>query len=417
MTQRTFGWARTTTLLVLLAASFYGCDSGDKGGGGSDAGTGSDGGTHSIPIGGTGCNVDGDCITGKCDKSSVGETGRCCGSGECCDGSPSDMSDCGAGSYCRASAFQCVTGMSGAPCDASEDCDSGNYCAVGNLCMPTLALGGTTCTSNPECASGYCDLSTTGPETGRCCSGGECCDADSSCAAGSQCVDVVDAASLYHCESGNAGAACDDDTDCNTGNFCRESTDVCVDGASGSSCDDNLDCDSAFYCGASNTCVSRIANGQTTCDEYSDCSSNHCDLNGAKSGMCCSDADVGATGECCTVDGDCGAGNSCRTSAFQCVSGIPGSKCDAAGNCDLYMGNAGSALCGSTGPTTGVCCFSGASVPGSTGRCCTQDSDCVSGDKCITSLFTCVSGGGGSLCIDNGDCDSNSCNTASHLCN
>jgi hypothetical protein len=179
-----------------------------------------------IPDGGTGCTRDDDCASNHCDTAN-NETGRCCAAGECCDGIPGDVADCGVGNYCRASTWQCVDGTAGQPCDNNTDCDTPLVCTTGDICAPQIGTGGLGCNDNTDCVSGHCDLSVVGPETNRCCAFGECCDGAPSdtadCAAGNYCR-----ASTWQCVSGTAGDPCDNNGDCDPGNLCRITTHVCI---------------------------------------------------------------------------------------------------------------------------------------------------------------------------------------------
>ncbi len=344
--------------------------------------------------GATGCAANVDCASGHCDLSTGGaETGRCCLAGECCaadaacpagwqcvdqlDGalvyrcfngetsaSCDDDDDCDAGYHCRESIDLCQSGTIGQGCDDATDCDAGAYCSAASICTAQLAVGATTCSAAAQCSSNYCDLSSTGPETGRCCGGGQCCDADADCPSGDQCVDLVDSTATYGCLTGADGQACDDDADCDVGNHCRESTNLCVTGQPTHGCDDDADCDSPYVCHTNLQCGSKLSTGGTPCVRDSQCSSGHCDQSTVQpeTGRCC-------TGECCDEPTDCTAG-------YRCVEGIDGAPLN---------------LC----------------LSGGVGVWCDIDADCWSPNLCRESTNVCVDGDLGSPCDDEGDCGEN----------
>ncbi len=124
--------------------------------------------------GATGCSADGDCESGNCDTSAHGpsEIGRCCpgenpnsrggtgglvafsGGVHCC----ADDADCGLGSFCRASTFQCVTGSTTSPatnfgaCDDLDDCNvEANFCCEWGYYDDCQTSGG-----DCRCTSGFC---------------------------------------------------------------------------------------------------------------------------------------------------------------------------------------------------------------------------------------------------------------------
>lgn len=297
------------------------------------------------PNGGT-CDEDTDCASNHCDNGFCCADGQCCsvtsdcpggGSvGATCDDSPTcqgtrgeivcetnqcttrsgiaddsacnssiEADSCGAfvSVYCTGAANQSVPRCPSS-CSRDDQCDADAHCD--GACLADLD-DGSVCDENSDCTSGYCNNNV-------CCSGGDCCRTPSDCPARyttpatcdipSACQGTRDAAT---CASFVCGTAMDvpDDSACTTSveaqtcglypsRFCTGGSDqmapMCAMGCTADAeCDTNAHCDGA-------ECFTDQPNG-ASCDEDSDCTSNHC-----QNGFCC------GSGDCCSRASDCSAG-------------------------------------------------------------------------------------------------------------
>jgi hypothetical protein len=112
------------------------------------------------------CTNDSDCALGLvCAPTVVGGTSEVCAAvtakqlGDIC-GDPGDT--CEGNSYCAAQgpmqAALCVmTPATGGACSATIPCGSADTCAADGTCH-VAGVVGASCSSNDQCASGYCDL-------------------------------------------------------------------------------------------------------------------------------------------------------------------------------------------------------------------------------------------------------------------
>jgi hypothetical protein len=234
---------------------------------------------------------------------------RYCSDGDCPLGVV--ISDCG-GYGCTSDDSACLTS-----CGSDELCDLGYHCKEG-VCEEDLEPGGL-CQSDSECVSGFCDDSSIGPLTGRCCAGPECCIQDVG--------------------------------DCPVGQLCRESLALCQDGTVGDVCDDNDDCNwdnNQNVCTSNQICEFWLENGESICDEGIDCQSGNCDLAGGANGTCCpQNIGQGYEGQCCNggSDLDCPVDYYCQASTSGCVDGNEGHSCDDDEDCDNLFSCSDENLC------------------------------------------------------------------------
>lgn len=331
------------------------------------------------------CTKGEECESGHCEGGICCAKGECCREAEDCDASSCvlrycdgnsecdyyDVAPCGAedlaegdvcagdsrcdglgacatvescdGAYKATGEYECTQGsvreVCFDSCSSAADCNNGYYCEEG-ACVGKIPNGEGPCTGNNECQSGYCTT-----DTGICCDEGWCCDQDSQCE--DYVCDLATSSCVFSCRSGEQ----DDDA-------------LCA-GQGQQHCDEG-------------TCYADLENGETYCDEDSDCASGHCD---STSGICC---DGGA---CCQYDDDCG-GLTCDVD-FHCIE-----------DCSPF-GEEIDALCSDGYHCDGDVCV--ADVPDGFGGC-DEDGDCESGN-CTEETGVCCEAGLDGCCNSNSQCD------------
>ncbi len=281
---------------------------------------------------------------------------------------------CNAGFECHNSECQNV----GAACETNEDCST-NFCGDGYCCQPSPS--GECCPNPPD--PGECDNTLC---VDRACNGAHQCDyAPLLCGA----PDLADGET---CDGANR---CDGTGECETVALCdgpyawKESQYDCSGGGVAQlcypSCESNRNCNEGFYCNGAKECVTVLANGESECDEDSDCASGHCENE-----VCC------AAGFCCNDDHPC-PGGICLTDTWSCVF----DECQVDGLDD-------DALCPENHHCDDNDCLPDM-VDGD--YSCNEHSDCASG-YCDTAgpVGICCQGGPGTVCcLDHTDCDGSIC--------
>ncbi|MFO8071157.1 MAG: hypothetical protein R6V85_04705 [Polyangia bacterium] len=299
------------------------------------------------------CNGNNECdyYDISCGAPDTGD-GDTCTNGALCDGGGEcdySVAEC-SGAYAWTGNYACgpaeVSEECYTTCSSGAQCNDGYYCE-GSSCVPLIPEGEGVCSKNSECETGYCT-----PSTGICCYEGWCCNDSAQCGS----------------------------FDCDLGTFsCEFSCDT------GSGDDDGICSDLGdFHCD-NGQCYEDLLNGESYCDEDSDCLSGHCDTSSA---ICCD------SGPCCQDDGDCG-GFACDAS-FNCVT-----------DCSP-MAVEDDSLCADGYHCDGSSCVS--DLINGTGTC-DEDSDCASGN-CTESTGICCSTAAGDCCNSPSQCnDGNPCTT------
>jgi len=342
-----------------LSAITEPCDQGDSG----DCATGAVCGGLSLCEAAIPCFENGactaplSCVTGFCRTPST-TGGRC--------DRPSDHADCAANHVCQDGLCLLILYQ---PCTYDAGCLSGGCDLDPNTGVRDCrTLYGAACASTPECARGWLCLGA--PLVCSACPDNPTCDATYP---GFVCrFAAVDSVAPSCLPRGDVGAPCDladGAADCASALNCDAATSTCrrIDGEPcvaveecfiGSTCefDATLHPSTRLCCGAAKTCcqgdafdsqcpagshcdanecVANLTDGQTTCNENSDCASGNCDLVSVthpETGRCCASGFA-----CCDSDtGDCAAGWACRASMFECVSGNLNAACD--DNLDCHLG-------------------------------------------------------------------------------
>ncbi len=407
------------------------------------------------------CDEDSDCQSAHCDNGFCCDDGVCCGGSADCPGYPGVGATCDDSATCQGSrgdivctANQCTTNSGVADdsacgstieantcgyfhsvycdgaasqtppacpstCSSDDQCDVDGHCD--SVCIPDVTDGGL-CDEDSDCISGHCNNNV-------CCAGGDCCRTPSDCPSSystsptcdspTSCQGTRDAAT---CADYQCGTAMDvaDDSACTTSieaqtcglypsRFCTSGTDqmppVCAMMCSADAeCDENAHCDAMM-------CVADLGNGNS-CDEDSDCASNHC-----QNGFCC------GGGDCCARASDCSAaaygeaarclsGSTCQgerrdpicNASSQCAlgpivdddSGCVGTLSNTCGlypsvNCsaDATQPSDQASLCAMTCSSSADCdmgayCTGGACTPrGNPGDACTGSAQCNDGLSCV----------------------------------
>lgn len=89
--------------------------------------------------------------TSVCASGSAKDAGAICSAGDMCQGDTYCAAVSGAEPQCTAEP------TTGGACSATIPCGSADYCASDNTCQTKLPVGPANCTSNSDCATGYCD--------------------------------------------------------------------------------------------------------------------------------------------------------------------------------------------------------------------------------------------------------------------
>ncbi|MGB5502050.1 MAG: DUF4215 domain-containing protein [Polyangiales bacterium] len=314
--------------------------------------------------------------------------------------------------------------------EGGEVCDDGNTTG-GDGCAADCSYAdnlpnGSSCGTNLECTSGFCDSGTCACDGNDDCLASEVCDSfelPNACEAANQCGNgTVEAGEL--CDDGNNTSldGCSNNCLYETGGTCLLNTDcvgtcigfVCAPTAGGGgACDgnDNDDCTGALGCNAVGTCGGDGA----VCSANEDC------VNTCIGSVC---GPTGTLGEGC----DAGDSSDC-TGALDCdasgMCGGNGAVCS--GNADCVNTCIGS-LCGSGAANGGTCdtddaadCASGICV-GATCEACEDDQanpDVDNGCDAETP-FCLTSGGAGAFecieCVGSNDCGFGSFCNATNAC-
>jgi hypothetical protein len=306
--------------------------------------------TTCVPIGET-CCIDQDadgygrgvgCLGADCDDADIarspGSTERCNMVDDDCDGSIDEMADdcrtqacdrVAEDAYAEYPPGSCDSGACSAPaevacgqytCDdrgedgdfcattcAPEGTDDDSFCIAAAHCDAATCVpdfpNGDACDETSDCGSDHCD-------NGYCCGDGTCCstiaDCPSSGGIGTFCDDSATCQGTrgdVTCVTNQCGttmgvpddSACDGAVEANT---CGYFTSVYCTGAVDqptpacpATCAADSACDTGAHCDT--VCIPDLADGDT-CDEDSDCTSDHCSGN-----VCC------ASGDCCRNPADC----------------------------------------------------------------------------------------------------------------
>ena len=352
------------------------------------------------------CKIDPKTVV-KCDASQDGQCkSTACepGSGKCVTSNLTDSKACDADSSVCTIADACQSGSctpgTTLPCDDSNPCTT-DACDPKNACTHSNNAGtcsdGNACTVNDTCAGGGCisgaqktcnDGSTC--TTDSCDTvGGDCvfdptfwngkdCDADGSvCTPGDKCAAGV-------CVAG-AQLSCDDQNVC-TNDAC-DPKNGCTHSNNAGSCNDGNACTVGDVCSAGGC----IAGALTVCLDGSTCTTDSCDTT---TGNCVFNAapwngtSCNADNSVCTPNDTCKAGVCVADTALACTDGNPctDDSCDPAKGCVNVANTAG----------------------------CADGDACTVGDGCVNSV--CVPGAKKN-CDDNNTCTTDSCDTATGLCN
>jgi len=330
------------------------------------------------------------CVSGQCAYANP----RACGLYACAGGGD-------AGDVCATSCSDDTT------CVASAHCDGATH-----TCVPDLPDGGS-CTDATECATGHC-------QNGFCCAGGDCCHQPHDCPDSYRVVPHCD--NTAQCQGTRHDAACvdavcstsepiADDSGCDSEQVALDCTPNAPRYCNGqptqtapscaTTCTLDAQCASGFHCDG--TCVADQDNGGT-CDEDSDCVSDHC-----TNGFCCT------SGTCCALAANCPASfrdpASCMD-AFTCQ----GERIDAtclANTCDSTSVSDDSGCdvnvqANGCGPFAAVYCSGGAvQTPPQCAFSCSADSECDAGFHCDV---ICVPNlPDGNFCDEDSDCTSAHC--------
>ncbi|MDD5307887.1 MAG: hypothetical protein PHU25_11255 [Deltaproteobacteria bacterium] len=304
------------------------------------------------------CDSNLDCASGNCNVF----TGVCCDSGYCCN----DNGQCsGLADLCETATWSCVTSCDSGGSDDDALCAPlGDFHCDEGVCMADLGSGEGACNESSDCVSGYCDAA-----AGICCDAGTCCADDLGCD-GFLCDPV-----LFHCGD-----------DCNP--LGTEDDGLCVSG---------------YHCDG-HACVPDLPDGESGCDESSDCESGKCTV---ATGVCCTGA-----GTCCNDEGQCSDGNPCTTdtcgAGFHCSSSAKGDGelcsdgvfCNGNERCYGGVCTPGSSPCGYLEGLCRVvsCNESGRScsmTPSDEGEDCSEPLWCLGGEKMVCSGGACVDPGTG----------------------
>jgi hypothetical protein len=291
---------------------------------------------------GANCNEDSDCASGHC------SAGLCCAQGDCClvaaacpakykafpkcettascqgkrvdatcidfvCGSIDKDDDSGCGWWVTADdcgpykAVACNGSKDQAPPECPVGCTMDNDCDPAAHCDGTCQLdlpAGAACDEETDCASGHC-------ANGFCCEAGDCCNQAADCPA--LYAGAATCKTTSTCQGSRLDPICaehvcdslevDDDTACTPATEalpCGLYAPVHCTGlpnqqppACPASCTENEGCDPGAHC--DQTCQPDRPDG-TSCDESSDCLSDHC-----ANGFCC------AEGDCCFDPAHCPA--------------------------------------------------------------------------------------------------------------
>ena len=416
----------------------------------------------------------GDCALGACGCSAVGE--RCGTSNDCCTSVGPARCDAGVcasgqrviGDVCTA-AGQCaslncdISGHCAAACSYAlfSSCTARAQCCAPMGCIAgqcSLACGGDfdTCTSDLDCCSdhlcraGWCQTGLCGTAGQRCASNADCCTAAQGgksyfCGGSGTCT-----IGQPYDMPGHPPDACATDADCSGNNPCRGGYCHWPDGhqLDGHWCLDGQECGGGFCtstaAGVPGTCCSGAGASCTVGGYATACCSGQglacTGIAGAQSCNSCLDFDnsgpQGTPETQCTSDSQCCAGRGlycvagecCRHRGNPCTAGTGAKECclgDTCGTVTDYSGTT-TECCGAYGATScglysaccdGLLCTSGTCLKGP-GQACSGSGQCAesNGVACNLSTGTCCSHANGP-CKADGDCCTNSCNTATGRCN
>ena len=326
--------------------------------------------------------------------------------------------------------------------EGGEACDDGNTTG-GDGCAADCSYAdnlpnGSSCGTNLECTSGFCDSGTCACDGNDDCLASEVCDSfelPNACEAVNQCGNgTVEAGEL--CDDGNNTSldGCSNNCLYETGGTCLLNTDcvgTCIGffcaptAGAGGACDgnDNDDCTGALGCNAVGTCGGdgAVCSANENC--VNTCIGSVCAPTGTLGGSCdagdsadctgvfdCDAAGIcGGDGAVCSANGDCV--NTCIDAACAPRASVGGScdagdggdctgalDCDAAGTC----GGDG-AVCSANGDCINTCIGSACAPTTGVGGTCDagDDADCAGTPGCDGS-GTC--GGNGAECAANEDC-------------
>lgn len=189
------------------------------------------------------CNVDADCLSGRCVLS------------QCRTGAPGSWCeqarDCAEGMSCTnlfSNVGGCTTGGPGEPCGTSSDCKAGNCIQSFSASQPPYgqcarAAMEPDCSGDADCPGGYC--------AGMYCGDGL---AGAPCKHSGQCkasLCKTDFINVGVCEGRGLGAWCDRDEHCDSGRCTRWGeafAGICTNGERAAPCEQNDDCKLGLLC-------------------------------------------------------------------------------------------------------------------------------------------------------------------------
>jgi hypothetical protein len=308
---------------------------------------------------GESCTVNAQCKTETCSQTT-----------NVCVAKPllANFSPCSAGAQCDSGSCTYVFGSatSSMLCFPRPDgaaCTSDGQCSLS--CHPTARVCGeplanlTPCTANEQCLSGLCDEKGSSQTLCIPLTGGQTCTSDAQCASTS-CVSV---SGVKTCK-GALEERCSVDAFCASGH--------CVKGLCAATEPKPLELDEE-------------------CADNEDCRSERCDFPQDSTTLVCMPSYGGKTcradREC--VSGQCGGG----TSAAKFCRGVEGEYCGVISSFCMSDWCGGDGFCGAARKKFG--------------QSCSADEQCAS-DVCGEDS-KCALGTYGSLCVVNGDCESNTC--------
>jgi hypothetical protein len=279
--------------------------------------------------------------------------------------------ECGDGSCRPIGALDCRTDWD---CTPSFSCRNGScvdtgFCAADGTCPGTMKCdsrstcvsgtsGGTACTKNETCTTGFCDLrSGVCVPTWTCDARGPACGAGWTCDSRGICVPAPCSATQTcqqgcYCDRGNCveTGMCQKDSDCTPLNLvCDTTRRTCVPPTlpPPTGCTTDAQCPSGQTCCDGACKAPRTPEPQLTCSSNGQCAGGLCQVDARGAGLChraCTASSQCGTGDICTSAGfcfknpapspqQCVFNKDCATTGDTCINGVCHAACTTAGGC------------------------------------------------------------------------------------